>query len=141
MPGDDDDDIDEHISGAWTNVKSAFSWDGSLLRGGGVGKTVATVGNTVGSVGVTAAQLGTQTSSLAVVGAIAAGAAVSATGVGLVVVGGVLTLGAMATNTVSMVKTSAHVIHLKRIRDNPGKFKGCKCMAARLGSDMAHDHE
>jgi hypothetical protein len=138
---DDDDDIDEAINGAWVNVPSAFSWDGRTLRGGGTSKTVATVGNTVSGVGMSAAQLGTHTSSLAVAGAVAAGAAVSATGLGLVIVGGVLTLGSMATSGTAMVKTTAHVIALKKIRSNLGKFSGCKCMSgARVNSEMAHDH-
>jgi hypothetical protein len=79
---DDDDDIDEAINGAWVNVPSAFSWDGSSLRGGGATKTGGSVGNTVGGIGVTAAQFATHNSSLAVAGAVAAGAAVSATGLG-----------------------------------------------------------
>jgi hypothetical protein len=136
------DDIDEHISAAWTNVPSAFSWDGSALRGGSTHKTVATVGNTAAGAGISAAQLGTGTSSLAVAGAIAAGAAVSATGVGLVVAGGVLTLASMATNAVSMVSSASIVTGLKKIRSNPGSFVACKCMAnAKRTSDMAHDHE
>ena len=132
---DDDEDLDEGISGAWTTVQSGFSWDGSALRGGagGTAKTGAGVANTVGGMAVTAAQLGTHTSSLAVAGAIAAGAAVSATGLGLVIVGGVLTLGSMITSGTSMVKTTAHVLGLKRIRDNPGRFSACSCMSgARL---------
>jgi hypothetical protein len=138
---DDDDDIDEAINGAWVNVPSAFSWDGSALRGGGAGKTGASVGNTVGGIGVTAAQLGTHTSSLAVAGAVAAGATVSATGLGLVIVGGVLTLGSMITSGTSMVKTTAPVIALKKIRSEPSKFSACKCMGnARVTSEMAHDH-
>jgi hypothetical protein len=136
------DDIDDHISAAWTNVQSAFSWDGSTLRGGGAYKTVATAGNTAAGVGITAAQLGTGTSSLAVAGAITAGAAVSATGVGLVVTGGVLTLTSMVTNAVSMVSSAAIVTGLKKIAANPGKFNGCTCMAnAQVTPDMAHDHE
>ncbi len=141
---DDDDDIDEGIMGAWSNVQSAFSWDGSSLRGTTKGnlKTGATATNTVGGIGVSVAQLATQTQSLAVAGAILAGTAVSATGVGLVVAGGVLTLGSMATNATSMVKTSAHVIALKKIRDHIGNFAKCQCMSgARLTSDMGHDHE
>ena len=137
----DDDDIDEAINGAWINVPSAFSWDGRSLRGGGVSKTVAGVGNTVGGIGVTAAEFGTHTSSLAVAGAVAAGAAVSATGLGLVIAGGLLTLGSMATSGTSMVKTTAHVIALKKIRSEPSKFSACKCMSgARMSSEMAHDH-
>ena len=141
---DDDDDLDEGINGAWTTVQSAFSWDGSALRGGagGTAKIVAGAGNTVGGIGITAAQLGTHTSSLAVAGAIAAGAAVSATGLGLVIVGGVLTLGSMITSGTSMVKTTAHVLGLKRMRDNMGLFNACKCMSgARVTADMGHDHE
>ena len=139
---DDSDDIDEHISAAWTNVPSAFSWDGSQLRGGGIGMSVATTGNTAAGVGISAAQLGTGTSSLAVAGAITAGAAVSATGVGLVVAGGVLTLASMATNAVSMVSSAAIVMGLKKIATTPGSFSGCKCMAnAKVTSDMGHDHE
>ena len=140
---DDDEDLDEGIMGAWTNVQSAFSWNGSSLRGtaGGTAKTVAGVSNTVGGIGVTAAQLGTQTSSLAVAGAIAAGAAVSATGLGLVIAGGILTLGSMITSGTSMVKTAAHVVGLKRIRDNPGRFSSCNCQdGAKLSADMGHDH-
>jgi hypothetical protein len=117
------DDIDEHIPGKWINVKSAFSWDGSALRGGSTKKTIATTGNTVGSIAVTGASLGTGTSSLAVAGAIAAGAAVSATGVGLVVVGGVLTLTSIATNATAMVKTATHVTHLKKISANLGALE------------------
>ena len=138
---DNDDDLDEGIMGAWTNVQSAFSWDGRSLRGGGTGKTVAGAVNTVSGMGTTAAQLGTHTSSLAVAGAVAAGAAVSATGLGLVIVGGVLTLGSMITSGTSMVKTTAHVLGLKRIRDNMGRFAACKCTeGARLSADMGHDH-
>ena len=138
---DDDDDIDEHISGSWVNVPSAFSWDGRSLRGSGAAKTGATVGNTAGSVAITSATLATHTSSIAVAGAVAAGAAVSATGLGLVIVGGVLTLGSVATNATAMVKTTAHVIALKRIRANLGKFSACKCMpGAKVNSEMAHDH-
>lgn len=138
---DDDDDIDEAINGAWVNVPSAFSWDGRSLRGSGASKTVGSAGNTVGGIGVTAAQIGTHTSSLAVAGAIAAGATVSATGLGLVIVGGILTLGSMATSGTSMVKTTAHVIALKKIRDNPSKFIACRCMPnAQVSSQMAHDH-
>jgi hypothetical protein len=138
---DDDDDIDESINGAWIDVPSAFSWDGRSLRGGGTSKTVGSVGNTVGGVGVSAAQIGTHTSSLAVAGAVAAGAAVSATGLGLVIVGGILTLGSMVTSGTAMVKTTAHVIALKKIVANAGKFSACKCMSgARSTSEMAHDH-
>ena len=136
------DDIDEHISAAWTNVPSAFSWDGSKLRGGSTHKTVATVGNTAAGVGLSAAQFGTGTSSLAVAGAITAGAAVSATGVGLVVAGGVLTLASMATNAVSMVSSAAIVTGLKKIAASPGSYSACKCMANAVRTpDMAHDHE
>jgi hypothetical protein len=139
---DDDDDIDEHISGAWVDIQSAFSWDGSKLRGGSGAKTAATTSNTVGSLGTTIASLATGTNSLAVAGAIAAGAAVSATGVGLVVVGGVLTLASMGTNVTSMVKTSAHVMALKKIMGNLSKFQACKCMSrAGAATDMTHDHE
>jgi hypothetical protein len=139
---DDDDDLDEHISGAWINVKSAFSWNGAQLRGGSGKKTAATTSNTIGSLGITAASLATGTNSLAVAGAIAAGAAVSATGVGLVVVGGVLTLTSVATNATSMVKTARHVTALKKISADPGKFRGCKCEnGGVLGAEMGHDHE
>eukprot|EP01037_Dinobryon_pediforme_P008906 gene8906-8995_t len=138
---DDDDDIDEHISGKWLNVPSAFSWDGSQLRGSSTKKTVATTGNTVGSMGISAASIATGTNSLAVAGAIATGAAVSATGVGLVVVGGVLTLASVATNATSMAKSTAHVIALKKIAANLGGFAKCRCMSgAHVTSDMVHDH-
>jgi hypothetical protein len=135
------DDIDEHIRAAWTNGPSAYSGDGSALRGGGTHKTVATVGNTVGGIGISAAQLGTGTSSLAVAGAVSAGVAVSATGIGLVVAGGVLTLASMATNAVSMVKSATTVTILKHIQGHSGVFARCKCMQnAKVGADMANDH-
>ncbi len=143
---DDDEDagLDEGIMGEWVPVRSAFSWDGSALRGtaGGNAKTGVTATNTLGGAGVSVAQLATQTKSLAVAGAILAGTAASATGVGLVVAGGVLTLGSMATNVTSMVKTSAHVIALKKIRSHLGDFNQCQCMSgARLNAEMGHDHE
>jgi hypothetical protein len=134
------DDIDEHITGKWINVKSAFSWDGSALRGSSTKKTIATTGNTVGSIAITGASLGTGTSSLAVAGAIAAGAAVSATGVGLAVVGGVLTLTSIATNATAMVKSATHVTHLKKISANLGAFSKCNCVGT-ASKDMGHDHE
>jgi hypothetical protein len=137
----DDDDIDEHISAKWTNVESAFRWDGSKLRGSSTKKTVATTGNTVGSLGVTTASLATGTQSLAVAGAIIAGGVVSATGVGLVVAGAALTLASIATNATSMVKSASHVTQLKRIRGDLGSYRKCVCMTKKLSGEMAHDHE
>lgn len=134
-------DIDDGISGAWTTVKSAFSWTGGALRGGSTKKTVAGAGLTAGSMAITGAQLGTGTSSLAVGGAIAAGVAVSATGLGLVIVGGILTLASVATSGTSMVKSAAHVIGLKKILREPAKFAACKCEAASVPADMANDHQ
>jgi hypothetical protein len=136
----DEDGIEEHITGKWVNVKSAFRADGSALRGSSTKKTIATTGNTVGSMAITGATLGTGTSSLAVAGAIAAGAAVSATGVGLVVVGGVLTIASIATNATAMVKTASHVTHLKKVAANLGAFKKCNCVGT-ASSEMGQDHE
>jgi len=68
--------------------------------------------------------------------------AVSATGVGLVLVGGVPTPTSMATNMTSMVKSAAHVTALKKITANLAKFNGCRCMSgAAVSSEMSHDHE
>jgi hypothetical protein len=142
---DDDDDNDGGggivIAAKWPDVKSAFVVQRAAPSGSSRLKTAATVGNTAGSVGLTIASSVTGHSSLAVAGAIAAGAAVSATGIGLVVAGAALTLASMATNASAMYSTSKHVIALKKIAGNPGKFRACKCVNHSLVSpDMSHDH-
>ncbi len=135
-----DDDGEIAIKANWSNVQSAFVVQ-RAAPGSNPFKTVATVGNTAGSVGLTIASSVTGHSSLAVAGAIAAGAAVSATGIGLVVAGAALTLASMATNASAMYSTTKHVIALKKIVANPGRFSACKCMNAGLVSpDMSHDH-
>jgi hypothetical protein len=136
----DGDDGEIAIKGEWSNVQSAFVVQ-RAAPGSNPLKTVATAGNTAGSVGLTIASTVTGHSSLAVAGAIAAGAAVSATGIGLVVAGAALTLASMATNATAMYSTTKHVIALKKIAGNPGKFRACKCMNYSLVTpDMSHDH-
>ena len=141
----DDAEIESGISGAWNNVKSVFdpkqAWGGARLRSEAVGnlKTGASVMNTAGGLGVTIATAATHTPTVI---AIAGGAALSATGVGLVVVGGVLTLASITASGVSMVKTTAHVVALKKIKANAGAYAKCTCpWGAPVTADMGHDHE
>jgi hypothetical protein len=138
---EDDDDAGLAVAASWTTVKSAFSRSGGKLRGSSAGKAAAGAGMTAGSVGISAAQFGTGTSSIAVAGAIAAGAAVSATGVGLVAAGAVITLATMGMSVNSMVRSTSHVVKLKKMRSSVGSY--CKCNAmdgAAVTSDMANDH-
>ncbi len=136
---------DAAMLATWANVPSAFgAAGGGAVRGASTKKTVAktgaTAGNTASSLGVTVASAATGTHSLAVAGAIAAGAAVSATGVGLVVVGAALSLTSMTTNATSMVKSSSHVVKLKRIQSALGNYAGCEYMPGAYDPTMADDH-
>ena len=137
---DDDEGIDLEVASSWIDVISAFGPPPKNFSEHGTAKTVGTAGMTVSSIGISAAQLGTSTSSLAVAGAIAAGAAVSATGVGLVVVGGALMLAGIGINAASMVKSTAHVVALKKIRGDIGSYAKCVCKSASISPDMACDH-
>jgi hypothetical protein len=78
------------------------------------GKQVAKVGGVVGGMGIQAAQFATGTSTLALV---TAGAAASATGIGLIVTGAALTLGMAATSAVAAHKSRLHRNHLQAIAD------------------------
>src|SRR4029077_20881642 len=89
----------------WANVVSRHRTE----------KRVVTGAMTAASVGIQAASLGLGTSSIAVIGAVAAGAAVSATGIGLVAAGGALTLGSMALGARSAYTTAQHLKRLEAI--------------------------
>jgi hypothetical protein len=43
------------------------------------------------------------------------------------VAGAALTLASMATNAAAMYSTAKHVIALKKIAADPGRFSACKC--------------
>lgn len=138
-----DDDIDP-INGKWISVQSAFSWDGSALKDPSSilarAKTLFSGGGTAASAGVTAASIGV-TQSIAIGGATIVGTAVCANPIGLAISGGVLMAASVVTNSLSVYSTTKHVLHLKKIRDNPGTFAQCVCMAASVPADMALDHK
>ena len=77
------------------------------------------------STGITIAQMATNTSTMAIASAVAAGGAVSATGVGLVVAGGALTIASCAVNARSAHKSRIHRQNLREIfadRNCPSRY-------------------
>jgi len=81
-------------------------------------KTIANAGSAAAFYGVSAAGYATNTSSLATVSALATGAAVGATGVGLLVGTGALYAGYTIQAGVSAVKTNSHINNLKTIYED-----------------------
>lgn len=97
--------------------------------------TAKTVGNISASAvfyGLSAAGYATKTSTIGTVSAIAAGAAVGATGIGLLVGTGVLYLGYAAQAGRSAIKTNNHINNLKQIYVDRGYYS---CMLKQ-----GHDH-
>ncbi len=72
----------------WAQVKTAYPDGYGVVDRHRTGKRIANGVSSAASLGLTGAQLGTGTSALAVGGAIVTGAAVSATGIGLVAAAG-----------------------------------------------------
>jgi len=95
-------------------------------------KKVAKGVATATSIGVSAAQIGTGTGALALVAG-----AVSATGVGLVVTGGVLTVASALTSGRSAYKTDKHIDGLKDILTNRGTYD-CSPVEGLPRNSLAH---
>jgi hypothetical protein len=100
MPGDNDFSVPPPPPGKIINRHRAL-------------KKTFKLGATAASIGVSGAQIGTGTGALAMI--TGAAGAVSATGVGLVVVGGVLTIGTCLASGRSAYKTKKHIDGLKAL--------------------------
>lgn len=87
-------------------------------------KTGGKVAKSVASKAVTSAQIGTEASSTNTITALATGAAVGGSGVGLLIAAGALTLGGGALAGKSAYKTNKHINALKEIKKNWQRF-GC----------------
>ena len=124
----------------WATVKSEYPDYGATVDRGRTGKRVASGTAAAASAGLTGAEIGTGTSALAVSGAVATGAAVSATGVGLVVTAAALTVGSMVVNARSMIKTIAHFESLREIQAHYEANEYNRCVALSAAGDMAADH-
>lgn len=85
-------------------------------------KTGGRIGSGLTSLGVSIGQTATGNGTLTVLSAAAAGAAVSATGVGLVITAGVLTIGSSAVAARAAHKTRKHRKHLKDIYANRNEY-------------------
>ncbi|MES2103402.1 MAG: hypothetical protein V4634_05235 [Pseudomonadota bacterium] len=90
-----------------------------------IAKKVGKGGATAASVGIQIAQVATGTSSLSVIAAAVAGG-VSATGVGLVVTGGVLTIASSIASGRAAYKTKQHLNGLHTILSNKTAYE-CQC--------------
>ncbi len=127
----------------WSTVKSAHLAERGTrpVNRHRTQKRVASGMSSAASLGLSGAQIGTGTSALAVGGAVVAGAAVSATGVGLVAAAGALTIGSMATNARSLIRTISHCDRLKAIKAgyDKGNYQMCDCLSDDAG--MGHDHD
>jgi len=128
---------------SWSTVKSSYPNgfnNGAVDRHRTV-KRVASGMSSGLSLGISATQAGMQISSLAVAGAVVAGAAVSATGVGLVAAGAALTVGSMVNNARSLSKTIEHRTNLKlvKMRYDAGEYNNCRCRAHHAGMGKDHD--
>ncbi|MES2068886.1 MAG: hypothetical protein V4488_00960 [Pseudomonadota bacterium] len=112
-----------------------------------IAKKVGKGGSTAASVGIQIAQVATGSSSLSVIAAAVAGG-VSATGVGLVVTGGVLTIASSIAAGRAAYKTKQHLNGLNTILSNKTAYQ-CQCKtlsnldaepARQLVHNMIADH-
>jgi hypothetical protein len=119
----------------WSDVKSGHRGNGpagSINRHRklkGLGQLSVMTGKMgVTGTGVVTSVMGLKSGMVAVAGAVAAGTAVSATGVGLVAATGALAFGKSALSAAALGKTLAHIADLKEIQAavNAGKFKKCE---------------
>jgi hypothetical protein len=128
---------------SWCTVKSAYpdGFDNGRVDRHRTGKRIANGVSTGLSLGAFAAELTTGTSALTVAGAVVAGAAVSATGIGLVAASGALTVGSVISNARSLAKTFDHRTNLKLIkrRYDANEYSNCRCRAH--DAKAAKDHE
>jgi hypothetical protein len=139
---DDDDDKEGQFRGSlpqhsWSQVKTAFGEGGThnrhrALKGTAKGLSLTARG------GLTAAGFATQNSTLAVAGAIAAGAAVSATGIGLVAAGGALMIGTAILDINAVASTIAHLEGLEALQRNVGNFANCKPTPSAKDAGVYH---
>jgi hypothetical protein len=143
MPLDPDDPIEfrgglaEHN---WAEVKSGHRGDGPsghVNRHRGL-KVLGKRSLMTGKAGVSAATatttaLGMKTGVVAVAGAVAAGTAVSATGVGLVAATTALTIAQSALSANSLRKTMDHLDGLKEIQKKVGSYKACRTTSTAHG--------
>jgi hypothetical protein len=103
-------------------------------------KKIGTVAMRVGQAASTTAQhvqIGATGMHFALAGA-ASGAAIGATGIGAIAVGGALALGVAGLNARSAYKTSKHIENLQTIQRNSGDYF-CKMLPARGNVPNLHD--
>lgn len=134
MAGEDDDDV-PLPSGNWPNRQSLHK---PLNKGGEVDRhrNLKRLGNYT-SQAATAANLGVKGAMQ--FGAIAAIGAASATGIGLAVAGGALTVGSLVKAGRSWSKTSGHLDGLRQILRDRERYT-CIALPGASGETVMHEH-